>query len=361
MYVFVLPASGGGFVSQLAILQHLCESEIIPSVTLGSSGGNVAAYIASAAQWKWAGIERIARELSQGMFITPWSNISSIASIIGYFKANIYDKGNGVGDFLSRYFTSTTITKNEIWTGTYNKDRQQARLFCNRSRESSILDISYINYNLNQSMEPMFTNGNLELISQGNIASASIPALVPPQKIMNEDYIDGCVSGASPLKIMQEPILQYVKDNNVPLHIIYINSINLSNPDIKPIYNVVDTLKQSTHDIVRSQTVIDRLAAYELLRRYPGTMNEEQFICNYRNIQYVKRIQSLIRYSLLEIYPEKQYDIDLVNFTGNDIVSSMKTIYKQCLCRLWWLSSEDDNINQKINDIIILCKKSSLF
>lgn len=356
MYILVLPVSGGGFVSQLAIIQHLCESKFIPDLTLSSSGGNVAAYVAAAANWKWAGIERIARELSQDLFAKPWNSVLSLSMIIGYFKGDVYDKGMGVRDFLSRHFTSSTITKYEIWTGTYNKSRQKARLFCNRSKEESIVDISCIDHDLTQSMEPIFSNGDIELIAQAGVASASIPAIVPAQKILGEDYIDGGVAGASPLTIMQEPILKFTQENQASLHILYINSIDLSCSNVKPIHNVLDTWKQAATNLVRSQTVIDRLSGYELLRCHPGTMHKEEFLCNYENLQRVKQIQSKIKYSMLEIYPTSRFNIEIVSFNGDDVIAAIHTAYKNCRCRLWWLSPNTEICDPDVCVLLDACK-----
>lgn len=356
MYVLVLPVSGGGFVSQLAILQHLCESQFIPDLTLASSGGNVAAYVAAAAGWKWAAIERIARELTQSLFAQPWNSVSSLSMIIGYFKGDVYDKGSGVGDFISRHFDSTSITKHEIWTGTYNKYRQKARLFCNRSREDSIMDTTCIDHDLTQSMEPIFANGNIELISQSSIGSASIPGMVPPQKIFNEDYIDGGVAGASPLTIMQEAILKYIRDKDDSLHIFYVNSVDLSSPNLKPIHNVFDTWRQATDDLVRSQTVVDRLSGYELLRCNPGTMNKAEFVCTYDNMLRIRKIQSQVKYSMLEIYPINRYDIDLRNFNGVTVIDAIHEAYKNCKCRLWWITPGTDVCYNDICQILEECK-----
>jgi len=354
--VLVLPVSGGGFVSQLAILQHLCESRFIPDLTLASSGGNVAAYVAAAANWKWAGIERVARELTQDLFAKPWNSVSSIALTVGYFEGNVYNKGSGVYDFLSRHFTSETIVKHEIWTGTYNKDRQKARLFCNRSEEKSIVDVKYIDHDLTQSMDPVFTDGNIDTIAKAGIASASIPAIVPAQIIFDEPYIDGGVAGASPLIIMQEPILKYIKDNNYSLHIVYVNSVDLSSPNLKPCHNVFDNWRQATHNLVRSQTVIDRLSGYELLRCQPGTMNKEEFICNYENMERVKDIQSKVMYSMLEIYPTERYDVDIVGFNGDDVVNAIKKTYGNCRCRLWWITPHESICDQAVCRILDQCK-----
>lgn len=356
MYVLVLPVSGGGFVTQLAIIQHLCELLFVPDITLASSGGNVAAYVAAAANWKWPAIERIARELSQDLFVRPWSGVSTLSMIMGYFKGDVYNKGSGVRDFLSQYFTTTSIMKYEIWTGTYNKNRQKARLFCNRNAKTSIMNVSCIDHDLTQSMEPIFTDGDIELIGKAGIASASIPAIVPAEKILNEDYIDGGVAGASPLTIMQEPILKHTYDNNCPLHIIYVNSVDLSSPNINPIHNILDTWKQATRDLVRSQTVIDRLAAYELLRCYPGSMNKEEFICNHDNMKRIEQIQSRVKYSMLEIYPTDNFDIEIVNFSGDDVIRGIHKAYKNCKCRLWWLSPADEVCHNDIYNLLNACK-----
>lgn len=360
MRILVCPVSGGGFTTQLAILQHLCESQFIPDLTLASSGGNVAAYIAAAANWKWPTIERIARGLSQDFFIQPWNNITSISMIMGYFNGAVYDKGIGVRGFLSKYFTSESIVKNEIWTGTYNKNRQKASLFCNRSVKDSMLDVSCIDHDLTQSMEPIFANGNLDLIAEASIASASIPAIVPAQRIKGEDYIDGGIAGASPLSIMQEPILKYIKDKNASLHIVYVNSVDLSSPNSKPGHNVLDTWRQATKNLIRSQTVIDRISGYELLRCHPGTMHKEEFICTYDNLERVKKVQSLVNYTMLEIYPTDNFDIEITKFTGEDIINAIHTAYKNCRCRLWWLAPNDNICNPDISVLLDICKQSDV-
>jgi predicted acylesterase/phospholipase RssA len=342
MYVFIAPVSGGGFVSQLAILQHLCESDIIPDISLASSGGNVAIYIAAAAGWKWAGIERIARELRGDLFVRPWSSILPLSFIIGYFKGDVFNKGGGVKDLLTHFFPLQSISTYEIWTGTFNKHRQRARLFCNKKMEDSILDVSCIDHDLNRSMAPIFMGGHIEAIAKASMASASIPAVVPAEIIEEEAHIDGGVAGASPLSIMQEPILKYVRTHGSSLHLFYINSIDISSSIGKECHNVVDTWRQATTDLIRSQTVNDRLSAYELLRCHPGVLRQEQFECTYDNIERVKKIQAKIRYSLLEIYPKTNLDINVINFTGDEVVGSIKAAYDNCACRLWWLELVPD-------------------
>lgn len=358
MYIYVLPVSGGGFVAQLAIIQHLCEIKIIPNIILASSGGNVAAYISAAANWKWPAIERIARELSQDLFMCPWVKIASLSLLIGYFKGNIHNKGTGIHDFVNKHFTKESIKNYEIWTGTYNKNKQRARLFCNRSKKDSILDVSCIDHDLTQSMEPFFADGNMTIIGDASVASASIPSVIPSQKIFDEDYIDGGIASASPLSIMQEPILKYVRSNNESLHLLYINSVDLSNPNIKPIHNILDTWKQTANDLIRSQTVIDRLSCYELLRCHSDKINKTEFVCNHNVMLKIKIMQAKLRYSMLEIYPTQHIEINLSNFNGNDVVDSIRTAYTKCCCRFWWIPTDVPVIDNEILSIINECKQS---
>lgn len=355
MFVLACPISGGGFVSQLAIMQHLCAIKFTPTLTLASSGGNLAAYIAAAANWKWAAIERIARDLTQDLFARPWSSMASMSMVVGYFKGNVYDRGSGVKEFIKKFFTESSITKYEIWTGTYNKNLQKARLFCNRCKDTTRMDVTCIDHELTQTMESVFCGGDLEMISMSGLASASIPGIVPPQRILDDDYIDGGVAGASPLTIMQEPIMKYVKDHNEPLHIIYINSVDLSAADVKPAHNVLDTWKQATDDIVRSQTVIDRFSGYELIRHYPGTMNKQEFACNYENLKCVKLIQSKVSYSMLEIYPTQNFDINIASFNGDDVINAIHKAYPSCRCRMWWIS-DDTVCNTEICSLFDACR-----
>ncbi len=345
MLVYVLPVSGGGFVTQLTILQHLGQLKLKPDIVLASSGGNVASYVAAAADWHWAAIERISRELTHNFYVSPWSSVSAFSMIIGYFEGNVYNKGSGICDFLSRHFTPESIKKYEIWTGTYNKNKQQARIFCNRAQSESIINANDIDHSLTQSLEPIFCNGDIQLIGTVSVASASIPAVVPAQMINGEYYIDGGIAGASPLTIMQEPLLNMVKQNKQSLHMVYINSVDLSSPNLAKCHNVIDTWKQATHDLVRSQTVIDRLSGHEIIRCQPGHIHKEEFPCTFNNLQIVKTLYKVLKFSLLEIYPKDNYDINILNFNGNDVVAAMHAAYDNCACRLWWISDDDQSCN----------------
>jgi len=332
MNIVILPASGQNFISQLAILQHLCDIDYIPSLMLGSSGGNLAAYIVSAADWKSNHIERIVKELKSHFFVKPWHDVKLIAGSVGFFNGNAFNTGDGLHEFMKTYFTKETILKYEIWTGTYNRDLQKSRLFCNKSKEHSLLNYSDIDYNLTQSIEPYFCNGDIDKITDAGLASASIPGLVPPVIIDGYNYQDGACCTASPISLLQGAILKHVHSKDKSLNIIYINSKDLSKANIIPHHNLFDTWKQAVNNLIKSQTLIDRLVAHKLL--FNG--NEVQhcsFPCTHENLLNNKQF----KFSLLEIYPTVEVDLDITNFDKDDIVKNLKNVYNKCLCHFWWI------------------------
>ena len=179
---------------------------------------------------------------------------------------------------------------------------------------------------------------------------------------MGEYYEDGGVAGASPLTIMHEPILKYVNENAKSMHIIYVNSVDLSNPNDKPVGNILDSIKGATGSLIRSIIIADRLAGYKLLRYYcdresseKKSINRAEFSCTYENVECVKIVQSKIKYSMLEIYPIDKFDVNIVNFTGEDVINGIHDAYENCKCHFWWLCTNDE-ISKNMSDMIDLCK-----
>lgn len=354
MHLLVLPVSGGGFPSQLAMIQHLCEINYKPDLIASSSGGNVAAYVSVAANFQWPKIELISRDLTQELFVKPWSQVLTLSYLIGFFKGDVNNKGTGVTDLLTKYFSHQDITEFEIWTGTYNKRRQKARLFCNRSKEESILRDHEPDLDMVQALPNVYADGDIDIISQASIASASIPALVPAQIFENEPYVDGGIAGASPLIILQEPVLKYVENSGVGLHITYINCLNLNVIKQRECNNVIDNWRQAMHDLIRFQTVNDRLIAYNMMRVVAkgGNILKDEFKCNKENMERVRRLRMGgdgngsesgdganrgCKFSLLEMYPSEYRDVDITGFNGDDVVRNIRYLYDKCRCRLWWV------------------------
>lgn len=341
MELLVCPVSGGRLVNQLAILSHLCQINYRPTVTMASSGGNVASYIASAANWQWAGIARVAEDLSRDLFVQPRSSITLLSGLLGFFEGNVYRPGVGVEQFLAKHFTPETITRDEIWTGTYNKTRGQSALFCNQSQSKTIMQLNTIDFNLIQACTPSYIT-DIPTIAQVCSASASIPTVVAPQNINGDYHVDGGLCGSSPFSLL------YRAFDQIPeLHITYINSVDLVgiNRD-RTVVNVLDNWRQTTEELVRSQTLIERTIAESSLR--VGLRDHEQieyttFPCDYQHLLDARKLIKTTRRSLLEICPRANdsslspYEIDLLNFNGSDVVTKMNLAYDNCHCRLWYV------------------------
>ena len=337
MNLLILPASGGAVLSQIVAIQHLCEIGYKPDLILGSSGGSITAYISAAADFSRTHVERITRELKSDYFVKPWHCMAMIGAIIGFFNGNAFSIGDGGETFLKTYFNENTITKYQIITGAYNKDLQKFRLFFNCSKEESIINCDDIDHHITQSLPPKYASGNISEIAVASAASASIPGLVEPQIIDGHAYTDGASCGSSPLTLMQGQFLKYIQSDPEYFHINYINSKDLSKPNILPSHNLFDTWKQAVNDLIKSQTLIDRLVAYELLLSKGLPIKKLSFPCDYKHMLMIKKKRSTIKYSLLEIYPKECHEINITNFTSEDIVNTLDKLYDQCHCNFWWI------------------------
>ena len=72
MRIYVCPVSGGAFPLQLGLLAECGLAGVRPDIVMGSSGGNVAAYIGLAADWQAATIPTIATQVNTTMFAQSW-------------------------------------------------------------------------------------------------------------------------------------------------------------------------------------------------------------------------------------------------------------------------------------------------
>jgi len=339
--ILILPVSGGGFVSQITILLELSKIGYKPDLTLASSGGNVAAYLAAAGDWNCYAIYRLSQKLNHKLFANNWHEISSINAVIGFFQSNIFNKGKGVRELLFSYFDEESILKYEIWTGTYNNTRQRPRLFCNISKESSKINYDLINLEITNSMKPIYCSGNLELIAKAALASASIPSIVPAQIIDDEEYVDGGICGSSPLMILKESFQE-------PCHLIYVNSIDLAEPRPNINFNVLDVWRNTAQDLIKSSTLIDRDTAYSLFKRnlLPSEIIRWEGKCTYDNLQYIKERKKESSSSFLEIYPrggdEFKRNVNLANFTNFDVINAISKIREDCQC-LFFYSLKKEN------------------
>jgi len=182
----------------------------------------------------------------------------------------------------------------------------------------------------------VFLSGDVEKISKVSVASASIPSIVPAQLIDQYHYSDGGICGASPLTTMSDVIEATVRIEDCDLHMVYINSCNLNECENTEDGNVFVTWRQAMTALVRSQTTIDRKIAHSLIKRLDKSLLEITLPCNQENMNLIKLLKSRSRYTLLEIYPSKTYEVDITSFTGEEAVNEVRNAYKDCVMHLWY-------------------------
>lgn len=222
-WVYVLPTSGGRFVNECALLQdiYLARAKLgqrlygrrsyAPDLVLGASGGNIAAYLGLSGDWTEAGIDRALRKAKSEYFFRPW--VQEGLSIIpnpgmALFKGTLFQTGDGVQQVFEGIFDTQTITRTEIWTGTYNEEARKAQFFCNRSKSQSLINTGNFNDELfiYDSLPLIYLDGDVENIGKVTMASASIPGFVPPVEINGVKYSDGGMMYSSPVAVFRPEI-----------------------------------------------------------------------------------------------------------------------------------------------------------
>jgi predicted acylesterase/phospholipase RssA len=380
MRIFVFPVSGGAFPVQLGLIAELYEAtQSEPHIALGSSGGNVAAYVGLAAKWKYPLMVEIVTKISSSMFARSWwpsyFYLDSILSsgLIGFFKGSFYAEGKGTTEFFKTMFTPESIGEVEIWTGTLNRMTGKGEMFCNRKPEESLIrprdQDTYASLFSRDCMPLNYMNRHLDLISQVTMASASIPLLVPERTINGQEYVDGGTLFASPLTALQDEILETLarlndSSNGVPtdpmspmspmisgldkvkgreaLHLNYFSSFDLQATYATRPQSMYDNGTATVGELIKSLCIQDRLAAIEILRTPGYAIDYIELEGNQDNLKLVHTIRQHSLKSLLELYPSQSRVINLTKFTGADITDLMTFTRQHYRIRFWYIRPESE-------------------
>lgn len=381
--VHCLPVSGGAFVAQLSLLKELLSSSdnLQPDIALCSSGGNVATYIGMAANWNPLAIDRIALQVDSEMLVMNWwpKHLDFLPTIlIGVFSGSIYRQGYGVAKMYKNLFNNQNILSTEIWTGTYHKDHNREKFFCNKAEGTTY--IKRENFEKNRILyncEPLtYADGNIDLLAKVSIASASIPVLVSEQNILGTEYADGGTMHASPLTVMSDNILNLIKPNNkqdkvliqkisteedLPfeqkidvnsmfntdrqnkrLHLTYFSCYDIDgtiNSDENK-NTVISDVGGSLTSLVESLSIIDRAKSLELLKSIAGTETIEYEHHPELTTRELSTIMSKIKnykHYVLNLFPHGTPSINMLSFTSEDITRVMENVRQAYGCHIWFL------------------------
>lgn len=370
--VYVAPMSGGGFPAQIQQLLLLTETKqqvfssqttnissyYTPDLCMGTSGGNVALYLAISGNFTNAGIRRVIETLDPKMFSQTWwpGPMSFIPTwLLGVFEGAVYKPGYGAEGLLKAFNNQSSIQSIEMWNTSFNKSQNRTALFCNKnSTDTYISPFTYSPFDF-KTTPLKFNNGDIKRIGDTILASASIPILFKPVVIDNEEYIDGGVTYPSPLTPLQEEIYKCMNQITEPEPYETVMSYyplpeptpeqktalqNRRNKQLLHLtyfspYNIDDTSDDTQSslgsnsvfsDITDGSAVKDRYTGINLLERLKTS---GQVINVYDSRTGGKSLSQLLSeydqtHYFLQMYVRKNEWIDMTNFTPQDIFDKMK-------------------------------------
>jgi hypothetical protein len=402
--VYALPVSGGALVAQLAFLIEIAHARrtmdsnpanIYPDIVLGASGGNVAAYVATAGGWTPHGILRVSSVLETSMLITSWwpEHLRFMPTfLLGIFTGSLYRPGYGVRDFFNHTLNPKKLRSVEIWTGTFNITRGRAQFFCNKKDgETHIKAEKFERDRLAYNCEPLvFANGNLNLLADVAIASASIPVLVESQVIGPYRYCDGGSAYASPLSVMAPEILRitlgqgarspnsvaaavdceakdmdsFIKNRRrhhvareakhseylrapgkkYSLQLIYFSCYSMSTPD-NSLYiesrGLPGKAGEGVKTLIESTSVLDRAKAIEMI--YSLAESAEAVVHKHYPLMTTAKLVKILtklsgsRHYCLNFYPHGTPSLNMTNFHGRDVIRLVGEIQQAYGVHIWYI------------------------
>jgi len=336
MRVYVLPVSGGYFPLQIAELLWMDSPP--PSLVLGSSGGNIAAYLATAGVWTREGIQQVMTNMYSGLFIKSWwpAYLPYLPSVLkGYFKGSAYNSNDEFVTLFKRLFdtpeAATTLAATELWSGTYNTTAGATQLFCSTAQASALLQPNPSLNQLYNVVPPVYASGDLPTLAKVCFASAAVPAVFPAQSINDALYIDGGTSYSSPLTPLRSELSKAITGRDV--HITYFSPYDMQASSFNVCYEPV--LKTSAtqecapgtmynqgvdafSEIFKSMMLQDRMAGVSLIGD-PETLAYTEEVMDYDQFQAFQAKRAAYTRSFVEVYPLSKDHISIVSFGPEDI------------------------------------------
>lgn len=332
MIVYVLPISGGSFPTQLEILSCLGEFISAPDVTFACSGGNIAAYIASAGSWKRSGINRVLKNVSSDLMLRRWAP-GPLMYVYAWFTSNLYAGSDCINQFFHSVFNRENIQRDEIWTGAYDRRHQKMGFFCNLATPRHIHPA--LDTRLLQCHPPKFLRGDVDAICNVTRASASIPTFVQSVECYEGEYCDGGVGYASTFSCLSHSIPMSGK----PVHIFYINGMDVEACNPRAYGNIFYNGISTMGELTRGKILDDRERAVRFITRKQSHPHREDSMHIDILDMIHKRLVSGASSSMIEIYPSYYVEVDITAFDIEDITRIMSK--GNLRLRIWWEGPHD--------------------
>lgn len=232
-FTYVIPVSGNLFPQQLSamcfVFEKLKQLKVVrsPKIVCSSSGGNISAYISMGSGWEKSNILNTISSFSSDIFVKAWAPF--VPSIIVFpMTKTFFRKSDDPENYINKRFNKSSITETEIWSGCFNDSEDKNELFCNLSKDESILDIDS---NLLKEMytnPPNYLDGNIEIIAKTVYASAALPYITEQVDIHDNKYIDGGLMYASPFSCLYPFIRDHYSKTSSKYQVFYFSPVMVS-------------------------------------------------------------------------------------------------------------------------------------
>lgn len=347
MEILIAPISGPLFAAQQASLWKLTSCQYKPQICFVGSGGGVATFVAIAAFWNASKIFAVSSALSTSCFISDWmsSQVKVIPPAMGSIvHGSLYKSTNEGVNVLKEHLSQHTIQDVEVWIAAINEKTGCVLLSCNRTRENALIKGRKLNAQLFEYESLVYLGGDMEEIAKAILASACIPVLVEPIVIRGHKYVDCGVKYGSSFTPMFREILEISRKQGV--HMTYLSGRDLS--QVPHAYRKIneeqiglfDHIKLASSHAANSHVEYDRNMAYMVVQLdcEDEPWYREFPVCD---LKHVLKKRKNARCSLMEIYPTKECNLNLFEFTAEDLQEVMLQYIAVLRIRIWWSGEEN--------------------
>ncbi len=368
--IYCCQQSGQNFPTQIALLSDLTlAKEKVFELTgiddrhvnlgLGTSGGNVALTLLNISSLNNDKFLDISSKLNSVHFARKWCPpmLQIYPNIVNsLFAGSLYKSGYGGSKLFEDISSQRDKEKEfEMWTGTYDYSSAKSQFFCNKGRDKSCINQYYFDIEHNNQNPLVYTNDNDEMLFLLALSSSSIPFVIPPKTINGRKYGDGAIMFSSPLSTFCNEIYRHVslhnyvdndsglkdEDNNFEivigeeqeqpvqekqLRLYYVQGKNADNygKNLNPFSFIESAIEASS--------INDKNSAISLLKLLCDSIIKEV----HHKIHLEDLVKHLIRCSVYKHYifvlkpiVNTFCDIELVSFSGSDILRNVKKIKEE--------------------------------
>jgi hypothetical protein len=338
--ILIAPISGGFFVNQLAGLYCLAQQNYAPDLIWGASGGGVTSTIYALSDFKAANLKRNAAKCDCSLFVSDWLPRFSktFSLLVGIAKGSLFDHSTTTIPTFDGITTSDMLISTEIWILAFNNKTEKAALFCNRAPEDSVVSSTEINHLDTMCAPRIYVDGDVEYFANVLLASASIPAYVPPRKIKESFYTDGGLIYASPLT----PFSSYLR-NLESFHLVYLCGYDLESVKVKYTedpQSIFQHTINATDYMVKGNLLSERILVLTILS-FRASKNRK-VIRRDMTLQEYFEMRSEFQFSYLEVYPTRLDSVNVLEFSSKDCINIMETQIEYIACCCWYVLADSN-------------------